>query len=172
MNGFQQRLATRLGHPVRRRGALKEAVAATGLSGAVILRWLDDDGPSVPSPANLERVAPWLDVSYTDLLLEVYGKQTPAPKPERPITPHDRLLRASDVLAAAVAEIKSAVLDMGAPSQPNNSPRTHRVGPRTKPDYIYQTGVVRAQGRPTLTVVRSALPDIPTLGDFVDESVA
>lgn len=69
--GFRETLARRLGYP-ENRGAIAQAAEATGIPGNVISRWLDEKKPMRPSPRNLERLAPYMGVSYAELLGMVY----------------------------------------------------------------------------------------------------
>src|SRR5258708_1464862 len=156
MDGFQRLLADRLGYPAPR-GAIADAERATGVKGNVIGRWMDRKSPKRPSPKNLEKFAPYLGVDYDELLRLVYSAgEVPGP-PEHPVTPHDRLLRVADVLAAAVAEIRLAAVTMRDASQPTLNPGMDQSHPQTDGDYVYQ--VVRPIRVPL------AFPVNPRLGD-------
>ncbi len=118
MEEFRNLLAARCGYP--RHGAIIEASRATGVAQSLLSQYVA--GSLQPKPAQLRRLAAYLDRPYNELLTMVYGDD-PDPHRREPLTPHDQALRAVDVIAAAMAELRSSLLAMTSESHPRNGPQ-------------------------------------------------
>lgn len=115
MDEYLALLTQALGGNPPPRGAVARMARETGVRENVIWRWLSVNPPR-PSATNLRRVADYLGVSFQDLIIMVYGSDdgssdghTPRPHPP---SPTDRLIRVSDVLAAASEELRRAAQDI------------------------------------------------------------
>lgn len=154
MDEFRRLLAERSGYP--RHGALIEISKATGVALSQLSSYLDPDFPRVPQPAQLRRLAPYLQRPYNDLLTLVYGDQDPP----APLTPRDQVLRSVDAITAAAAELRSALLAITSESQPRYDSKKKRSSTRNSGHYDYQE---RAPGR-VLKFPHLGVPVLTPLG--------
>lgn len=137
MEAFRSLLVARTGYP--RYGAIAQASRESGVAQSLLSQYVS--GALKPEPDTLAKLAEYLDRPYDELLLMVWGKGSVKPTRRAPLTPHDQALRAADVIAAAMAELRASLVAMGSASQPSNDSRKKRSSTNSSSDYSYQTPV-------------------------------